>query len=266
MILNSDRIGTITSSEIVNIMGAPKPLQTYISECNMERRLGRAIESESNARALTWGKVLEKRCFDLLGYEYQLISKETIKHPKIDYWSGSPDGVKKDTVIDIKCPMTLKSFCTLIDPIYDGLVGLDAMNAIRNGYTDSTGIKHDKHKDGEKFYWQLVSNAILTDSKFAELIIYCPYLSELQDVRTMCNDLPPQELYKAYWIVNSNDEELPYLLDGNFYQNLNCINFEVPQSDKDLLISKVVECGSNLFKIQEQLAKQLSTDTIQLTN
>jgi len=68
-ITDSIRIGNITSSEgAVAVMSNGKakgsfgaPALTYIEECNFERRLGRSIETESNARPLTWGKFIEGR-------------------------------------------------------------------------------------------------------------------------------------------------------------------------------------------------------------
>lgn len=245
MIKNTFRIGNFTSSEIACLTKVSKdrksfgaPALTYVDEKNMERRLGRSLSDELNARALTWGKLLETRTFDLLGLEYSLISKETIGHPTINYWSGSPDGIKEeDTVIDIKCPITLKSFCQLVDPIYNGLTGIDAMNAIR-----------EDHKDGDKFYWQLVSNAILTGSTHAELIVYVPYLSELQEIRQMAQMVDTEMLSKHYWIAMATEGELPYLNDAGYYKNLNVIRFEVPQADKDLLTDCVTRAGEMLIE------------------
>lgn len=236
------RIGNITSSEIVALVsensaktGFGKPGLTYIDECNMERRLLRSISDESNARPLVWGKLVEKKAFDLLGLEYVLSSQDTSVHPTIDYWAGSADGFKHvvfKTVVDIKCPMTLKSFCTLVD--------CKSISEIR-----------DKHKDGEKFYWQLVSNAIISDCKSAELIIYMPYKSELQDIRDLAADVEPSELYKHFWIANGNDEELPHLIEGGYYKNLNIINFDIPQSDKDFLTERVKMAGKLLQKFHQ---------------
>jgi hypothetical protein len=244
MIKNEYRCGNFTSSEIVALTKLAKdgnsfgaPALTYISETNMERRLGRSLTDEVNARPLTWGKTLEPFVFELLGLEYTLTSTDTIRHPHLDYFAGSPDGVKgEDTVMDIKCPMTLKSFCNLVDPLYNGLSGMDAMNAIR-----------DAHKDGEKYYWQLVSNAILTDATVAELIVYVPYRSEIAALKSMCEGNS-----KAYWIWAASEDELPYLPDGGYYQNLNVIRFEVPQADKDFLMSKIIAAGALLIS-REQL-------------
>lgn len=241
--MDAIRNGNFTSSEIYRLLSKKKGArEEYILECNMERNLGRALSKEESAKPLSWGKLVEARAFELLGLEYKLSSQETFTHPRIKYWAGSPDGNKFDegkTVIDIKCPITLKSFCQLVDPLYgkpDAITGLMAMEIIR-----------DEHKDGEKYYWQLVSNAILTDSKYAELIVYVPYKSELNAIRELANNFEGDQ-NKVAWINWASDEELPYLNDGGYYKNLNIIRFEVPQEDKDLLAETVLKAGKELIE------------------
>jgi hypothetical protein len=234
---NMVRVGNFTSSEIVALVSKGKekgsfgkPALTYIEECNMERRLLRSVCDDVTARPLSWGLLVENIAFEKLGMEYTLTSQETDQHPTIPYWSGSRDGMKLDegkTVIDIKCPMTLKSFCTLAD--------CQTIEEIR-----------DNHKDGEKYYWQLVSNAIINDCKFAELIVYMPYKKELDEIRELAQNMPQEYLYKFFWIANGNDEELPHLLENGHYKNINIIRFEVPQSDKDFLTERVLEAGKLL--------------------
>lgn len=246
MINNKSRIGNFTSSEIVALTKQGKvkgtfgvPALTYIEEKNFERKLGRSLDDESSAKPLTWGKLLEGRVFDLLGLEYTLSSTETTVHPEIKYWAGSKDGMKMDegrTVIDIKAPMTLKSFCQLVQGLQIGLSGIDAMNYIR-----------EHHKDGEKYYWQLVSNAILENSKYAELIVYMPYQSELEEIKEMARLVDADQLSKHYWIAMAMDGELPFLNEGGYYKNLNTIRFEVPQEDKDFLTERVLEAGKMLI-------------------
>lgn len=249
------RIGNFTSSEIVALTKDTKAKQTYIDECNYERKLGRSIENESNAKPLTWGKLVEGRVFDLLGIEYQLVSQETILHPDISYWSGSPDANKFDegkTVGDIKAPITLKSFCTLVEPLYKGLNGMDAMNWVRKN-----------HKDGEKFFFQLVSNSILTKSKFAELIVYCPFKSELDAIREIvqCGDGEMQGKYG--WINWATDDELPWLPDDGYYKNLNVIRFEVPTDEKIKLHQSVIECGKQLISTEQLIIWQKTNQLIE---
>ena len=251
-ITDSIRIGNITSSEgAVAIMSNGKakgsfgqPALTYIEECNWERRLGRSIDTESNARPLTWGKFIEGRVFDLLGLEYQLVSQRTIQHPEISHWVGSPDAIKKDdngviTVADIKCPITIKSFCQLVAPLYYDvpLSGDLAMTAMRG-----------EHRDGNKYYWQLISNAILTGAKYAELIVYVPYKSELEDIQQLAapsTDAPTN----TNWIYYANEDELPWIPDGGYYKNINVIRWEVSEVDKVALTERMKAAGELLIKV-----------------
>lgn len=236
---NALRVGRFTSSAIAALMSVSKdkvsfgkPALTYIVEKNMERRLGRSISSESNARALSWGRLVEKRAFDILGTEYKLCSADTIAHPTYgDIWSGSPDLQKFDeggTVVDIKCPITLKSFCQFAD--------CESMEQIR-----------ENHPDGEDYFWQLVSNAILTGSKFAELIVYCPYQSELKELRELAANYDGDQ-NKVAWINWANDDDMPYLLDGGYYKNLYTFRFEVSEEDNRALTEKVLAAGKMLIE------------------
>lgn len=249
IITNKNRVGNFSSSEIfaLNTLSRDKqkfgiPALTYIKKKNQERRLGRSIQTESNAKSLTWGKILEARVFDLLGIEYSLLSLETVIHPDYDFWCGSADGMKEDegrTVIDIKCPITLDSFCDLVDPLYDGLNGMEAINKIR-----------DTHKSGEQYYQQLVSNAIINDCKYAELIVYMPYESEIPEIKKEVDGMP-----NCYWIAMAGDDELPFIKDKGFYKNLNIIRFEVPEEDKELLTTNVVKAGKLLHRNNVMLAQ-----------
>lgn len=235
------RGGNFSSSEIFALMSKDKagtgfgaPGKTYIEEKNMERRLQRYLDSETNARPISWGNLCEKRVlYELLGTEYQPMSTETILHPDIKYWCGSPDAVKEvegegKTVVDVKSPMTLKSYCQLADCY--------TIDEVRTN-----------HKDGEKFFWQLTSNAILTDSQFAELIVYVPYRSELDAIRELTQTLDTDEQSKFSWIFWAHDSDLPYLVDGGYYKNIHVIRWEVKQEDKDLLTARVLAAG-NLLK------------------
>jgi hypothetical protein len=197
----------------------------------MERLLGRSISTDLGGKPVLWGKLLEPRLFDMLGLEYTYCSDDTQVHPTIPYWSGTRDGYKEDTIIDEKCPFTLKSFCQLVQPLYEGETGMVAMNNLRVN-----------HPDGEKYYWQLVSGSILSGTKYAELIIYMPYLSELDEIKIMADGNP-----KYYWLNFAGEDELPYLIDGGYYRNLNIINFEVPEWDKRILTEAILKAGEMLL-------------------
>ncbi len=247
-IMNSAlRTGNFTSSEIFNLLKLAKddvnfgaPAITYIDECNMERKLGRSISTDVSSRPTSWGKLVEKRVFELLGMEYRLCSQDTIQHPEYEFWAGSPDAEKYDegkTVVDIKCPATMKSFCELVDK---------TMFAIRNG-----------HKQGEKYYWQLVSNAILTGAKYAELIVYCPYQKELAAIRDMAANYEGNQNHVA-WVNWAEDDELPYLPNEGFFKNIKICRFEIPEEDKELLTQKVVAASRYLIKVEELMVNDVT--------
>lgn len=246
MINNIARIGNFTSSEIVALTKKAKDQKsfgekalTYIEDKNFERKLGRSLNAEKSAHPLTWGKLLEMMVFEQLGLEYILSSTETDVHPTIPFWAGSKDGIKHDagrTVADIKAPITLKSFCQLVDPLYSGLTGMEAMNAVR-----------DSHNDGDKYYFQLVSNSIINDCKFAELIVFMPYKSQLEDIKRRAQQVEGEQMGKHYWIMMAGEDELPFIKDGGYYKNVNIIRFEVPESDKKLLTDCVIRAGAMLI-------------------
>lgn len=234
---------------------------TYILETNAERLAGVPIEIEVDAKATGWGKLCEYLVFLLLSTEYILTSTITVVHEYIKWWSGSPDGEKEDTVIDIKAPFTRKSFFALVDPIYNGYTGIEAMNCIRFGWVDKKGLKRKKHPDGEKYYWQLVSNTILRKKKYAELIVYMPYLSEIEAIKTEA--LKDEYRSKYFWLSMSEAENLPYIPDGGYYKNINIIRFEVPQADIDLLTLRILQGGCYLDNNPD--AAKLCNEFIQST-
>lgn len=248
---NIERIGNFTSSKIVALTKKGKkagtlgePALTYIEEKNMERRLGRSLTDEVDARPTTWGKLCEKLVFKLLPTAYILNGDESISHEKYNCWSGTPDVTKADTVGDVKCPKTLKSFCQLVDLHY--VDGKEVYPAL------SIEAVRANHKEGDTYYWQLVSNAILTGSKYGELIVYVPYKDELDELKGIAINGDASELSKYYWIVNSQPEELPHLIEGGHYKNLNIIRFEIPEADKEFLTVCVAMAETKLISFPEK--------------
>lgn len=257
--MDAIRNGRFTSSCIAALtsQGRTKgtigePFYTYVAEKNMERLLGRSLSTEVNAKPLSWGKLLECRVFDKLGIEYTLCSQETKEHPTLGHiWVGSADGMKhKDetAVTDIKCPITMKSFCQLVMPLYLGFEGIDIMSAIRFGF-EHEGMKYSKHKEGDTYFYQLVSNAIINQVDYAELIVYMPYESELSEIKLLA-----EGNLSAGWIQWTGDNELPYLPDGSSFNNINVIRFKIPQYDIDFLTDRVKKAGELLIPIQQAKA------------
>ena len=243
------RHGRFTSSEIYKLTkkGRSKddlfgePAKKYIRSRLFERKLKRSLNSSSSARPLQWGKCVEQICFDMLPTEYTLNSQDTIIHTEYPFIAGTPDVLKqrpKKTVGDIKCPETLESFCTLIEAYNKG------------GF----GKIIDTHSDGEKFYWQLVNNAILTDSECAELIVFAPSEEHRADVIESAN------LLGFNWISYASNSELPFLPADSEYKSLNILSVDIPQSDKDRLIDLAIKaeamiCSTSLLTIHDGTTK-----------
>lgn len=208
------RFGNFTSSSIWNLMTNDKsgkrfgkPALTYIAEKRLEIRLGRNLQKEQGGRPTSWGSFIEERVFDMLPLDYKYQSDKRYSHPTLEHWTGAPDMLTAIKVCDIKCPYSIKEFCEKSD------IMLAA---------DPELLKKERPAE----FWQLVSNAILTERSVAELIIYCPYQSELSDIKEMANNYMGDQ-NKISWLNWVEDEELPYLIDGNHYQNLCSFEFEV---------------------------------------
>lgn len=210
----------------ISIENVGKPFATYVEEKAFERALNRPLNSESNARPLMWGKLVESVCFDKLGLEYSLVSKTRYAHSVYgDYWNGMPDLLTEEIVGDIKCPWTMKSFCKIVKAMKSGHEALKEENPV--------------------YYWQLVSNAILCGKDKAMLIVYVPFQEDLEEIREEAR----KEVDGRYAFINwSEDDELPYLVKGGKYNDVNVMEFEVPAEDKAFLEARVVMAINELEK------------------
>lgn len=222
---NQDRVGKFSSSSIHKLMSNGKgggfgaPAKTYIQEKKYELLLGRALENEKDAKPTSWGLLNEQRVFDLLPTSYVLEVHKRYEHPSNPFWCGSPDIVSDTFTGDIKCPFTLKSFCEAVDSFGDV----------------------DKFKEAKpEWYWQITSNCILTGKSVGEIVVYCPYQKELQEIRDAANLVEGQQ--NKYAFINYlEDDQLPYLVEGKHYKNLNIFRFDIPKEDIDFLTQRVVE-------------------------
>lgn len=243
---NVARVGNFSSSKAVALTKEGKqkgtfgaPAKTYIKQVNNERRLNRSLSNEQDAFATTWGHLCERYVFDnVLPLAYRLCSGDTREHRKIKCWVGTPDLEKEPKIVgDLKSPFTLNSFCNYVEPLLLGLEGMDAINHIR-----------ENHTSGEDNFWQIVSNACITEAELGQLIVFVPYQSEVEKIRQLAKELVEAGEKQFYWVINKEDEYLPYIPDGGFYKNLNIIEFPVTQRDKDFLTGKVLEAETLLIE------------------
>lgn len=234
MISNTIRVGNFTSSNIHKLTtndkkntGFGAPALTYISEKNIERKLLRSIEGEAYSKEMAWGLFLEQRVLDLLGMEYELTSNQTDKHPEHDFWVGSKDLIVRSLkVADIKC-YQLKNFALYTDCLLQ---------------KDPEKLKSEFPKE----YWQLISNAIINQVPKAEAISYCPFNSELDEIREMALDYADIDQWKYRFIYESSPENLPNLEDSGCYNNLNRFEFDLPKADVELLTDRVIKASKLL--------------------
>lgn len=191
---------------------------TYIEEKKMEAKLGRQLQKEVHSRPASWGTFVQHRVTNVLLDTGCKPTKDVRRvHPTISNWSGAEDYLRHDAIGEIKC-FELKKFC-------------QAHEAASFGY--------DSLRDEcPEIFWQLVSNAILLGMNKAELCLYVPYQKELNAIREEAKESnDPNVNWLAY---NTNDDELPYLLDGGHYKNLSLFMFDIQEADKKLLTSRVV--------------------------
>lgn len=239
--IKTHRHGTFSSSNMWKLMtndraktGFGAPGLKYIKQTGYERLLGRAINTERTARPTSWGSLVQKRVFDLLPLGYRLVDQERLVHQRIPGWTGAPDLLTEDAVADTKCPYSMEVFC-------------DKLEALKN-------IEIYKEEFPED-YWQHLSNAILLESagiklKYFEAIIYVPYRSELEEIRTMASQIDdPAEQREYYWIAQAMDEELPFIPEGAPFKNLNIFRFPLIDVDKWALIERVKKAGEKLIPL-----------------
>lgn len=230
---NTNRSGFATSSQMSRIAASlknGKPSQAffgYVEEIIDERFMGRVASTNVKTRPMKWGNLMEIVLFNLLGMDYEMAHKKTIKHHKYSkIWSGTPDLIAAKKIGEIKC-FEPKAFSSLSRCL----------------------LKKDVQLFKDKFpkeYWQCVSNAILCKVQRAEIIAYMPYKSELIKIIDLItstdfledNGLEPNDYY---FMTTADIESLPYLPDDSPISNINSFEFEVPMEDQIFLTKRIIE-------------------------
>ena len=222
-----ERTGHFTSSQIYRLAACGKtagsigaPFHTYVKEKKREIALGRYINNESSSKPTDWGNMCEPIVHDLLGLEYQLVNKTRYTHLELP-WSGMPDEIiGKKKVSDIKSPWTLTSF-------------MDA-------YETKDDIEAFK-KAKKEWYWQLISNAILTNIDDCELILFMPKLKRIPDIKL-------EAMQNGYFFHNMADSALPWTSNESKIPEITKIKFTASQEDKEFLTERIKLAAEELKK------------------
>lgn len=233
--MDAIRIGKPTSSSIHKLMKRAKngvdfgaPAFTYIKEKKRELRLGIEINVESSSHSTSWGRALEGYVYDThIEPEYVLESTSTDIHSS-GLWCGTKDLLKTNCVGDIKCPATRNSFCDLVE-----IIEAESIEQFKN--------------DCPEYYWQLVSNSILTNVEYAELIVFMPFAKEIPAIIEYFDVMDDFEMQKdIQWVIHSELKRIPHLPDDSKYNNLYRFKFLVPQEDKIELEETIIK-ATNLI-------------------
>lgn len=223
----TSRAGYFTSSNIWKLMTNDRSGKsmgqkglTYIEEKKKELRLGRQLQKETQSRATSWGKFVQHRVTNTL-LDLGCTPTKDIRreHPTISNWSGAEDYLRKEEKVvgEVKC-FELNNFC-------------DVHDAASMGY-------EMLKTEAPEVFWQLVSNAILNGYEKSELTLYVPYQKELEAIRQEARE---SEDKSVTWLTyNTDDDELPYLIEGKHYKNLTLFQFDVKEEDIAALTNKVI--------------------------
>jgi len=238
MVEVKERIGRFTSSQIWKLTtsdrsgkGFGSPALTYIEEKRAERSLGRSIDLGAVSQSLTWGKIMEYYCNKFhLDISYTLCSNVTDVHPKYKFWSGSKDATKTDTAVEIKC-FEPKNFYQLSM----ALLKLDAGKITLDNFK----------KDFKEVYWQVISNAIILNKPFCEIIIYTPTEEQLIQIRQEIEETNVLEKlgiepWQGRFIIEKDVYNLPYIPNGIEYPNFVKYRFQPIAEDVIFLNQRVL--------------------------
>jgi hypothetical protein len=200
-----------------------KPFFEYVAEIKHQRKLKRALSSGGGSYATDWGNLCEEWLLsNYLTLDYVPSHKNFIMHPTIQGWGGTPDYTRGEIVGDIKSPQ-LKAFCQL--------------NEIKTG---------EELKANQKdYYWQLVSNAVLTGATKCELLVFCPSYEMMLQIVQYNNNKAIQgfaewQMPPLRWLEWAEVGTLAYLPEGAEYEPIHRIEFDLDPVDVAMLTSRIM--------------------------
>lgn len=198
---------------------------SYVKEKKREILAGRQVDNESKANASDWGNMCEAIVHEMLPISYQLVNNDRYKHPDLP-WTGAPDEIAGELLVgDIKSPFTLTSFLD----VYEVLSYEDMADALKN-------VKPE-------WYWQLISNSILTERPWCELILFMPKKSMIKEL------IFEHSERSGYWFHNKSEKSLPWTAEDSDIPALSRIPFIAPNEDIEFLTDRV-RAATKLLKEQ----------------
>jgi hypothetical protein len=237
---NDVRTGRFTSSTIIDLMSNGRkadevgaPFYAACKRVAAEKIFGTKAKSSGESFSCEWGSLAEIYvCESVLKPEDFTVgfSDCPIIHPDKEFsgwWSGTPDALIKDRIAEIKCPTSSERFFDLF--------GITAQE-MKNG---------DKSHEA-KYYWQMVSNAIIAKKDYAELVVFMPTKKDLEAIKEMNRDGALS--FRIEW---ASDDKFPCLSEEVGDLRLYRMVFKVPQEDKDALTNRVrmaIKYTENLIK------------------
>jgi hypothetical protein len=160
------RCGKITSSEVYKIMNSGrKEFFSQTGKSYIKAKVAEYLTQEPISRpttyAMEWGNSHEFEAITVLKEKIENeVTYHGIGNPEFfsggRFWGGSPDALTQDCVIEVKCP-----------------------------FNSSEHLEHLLFKNAEdlkeyapEYYWQIVSNMLLTNKEKAMFISYDPRFPE----------------------------------------------------------------------------------------
>jgi hypothetical protein len=241
---DQNRTGNFSSSGISALMKNGKgagslgvPFYTYVNEKRREKRAGRSVSNQARATPTDWGNMCEKIAHDYLPLDYKLVSNDDRLYYRNEVeegifehlpWCGVPDGYKdEDTVTDIKCMWTLTSFFNILEAVEGVAPEL---------------IGENLKKECPEYYWQLISNAILSGRTKCELILFMPKKSMIDEIKLVSLES------EKYYFHTKTEDEMPWTSDESDIPVITIIKFDASDEDKAALTERVNEATKLLNK------------------
>lgn len=240
-----NRVARFTSSKIsvLTVEGKGKygfgaGAITYINQKSMELELGRGISLPVNKWEMNWGKLWEVWVHWQLGSEYELIIDKTTIHPKYEFWSGSEDfklNIEGGAISELKC-LQLENFYN-----YSKCLQKQDIELFKKEFKD--------------YYWQIVSNSCIHNTKFGEAIAFMPTEENILEMRQLVEETDyiekhiKDDLWKYRFVYEKDLYDLPFIPKHSDFPSMTKFRFEVPTEDKIYLTKKVIDANKLLKKI-----------------